>query len=144
MNALTFFQKSRMFFSLTLCLVLLLVLAFPAMAAGPASPGAAPGPDIPEAVLLLIPALVGGIGIPVINRLKLALGWTTPEDKNKNLWLAFGVSMALAILALLLTNSFLPLGGPDTVVAWITLAFSVATLIYKSLPAPDKSDAPVG
>lgn len=96
---------------------------------------------IPSVVLLLIPILTGSVGIPVINWLKARLGWTKPEDKTKNIWLAFGVSLLLAVGALLITSSFAPLAGPETVVTWVAVAFSTATLIYKSLqPVEDPQE----
>jgi uncharacterized membrane protein YsdA (DUF1294 family) len=127
-------MKSRTFFSSILVLVLLLVvLAFPVMAMAQDAQAPAEPPPVPEVVILLIPVLTGSIGIPVINWLKLTLGWTAPEDKIKNVWLSFLVSVALAIVALLITGSFLPLSGPETLVMWVSLSFSVATLIYKSI-----------
>jgi len=131
-------MKTRTFFSMCIVLILCTLLTAPALAFAPgaALPEDSPPVHVPEAVLLLIPVLVGSIGIPVINWLKLQFGWTKPEDKPKNLWLSFGVSMALAIIALLITGSFVPLTGPNTFVAWISLAFTVATLIYKSMQPP--------
>lgn len=90
-------------------------------------------PAIPEAVYLLIPLLVGRIGVPVINFLKEKFGWVTEADKRKNLWLAFGVSLALAVLALAITSAFTPLIGPESLVTWIGMVFTVATLVYKSM-----------
>jgi len=89
--------------------------------------------EIPQAVLLIIPVLVGSLGIPLINWLKVQFGWTKPEDKPKNTWLSFGVAMVLAVFALAITNSLVPLAGPETLVLWVSLAFSTATLIYKSI-----------
>lgn len=93
--------------------------------------------EVPQAVLLLIPVLVGSLGIPLINWLKKQFNFTGDSASVKNTWLSFGVSLVLAVFALVVTNSLTPLAGPETLVLWISLAFSTATLIYKSLlPAP--------
>lgn len=115
-----------------LTLVLLLVLVFPVFAQA-GNPPAPPTPAIPETVLLIIPILTGSIGIPLINFFKKQFGWVNPEDKIKNVWLSFLISFALAILALVATNSLVPMTGPETLIIWVLLAFSTATLIYKSM-----------
>jgi hypothetical protein len=130
-------MKTKTFFSLLIILLLLTVITTPALAMSAGASSKADTPQIPEAVLLLIPIIVGSIGIPLINFLKTQLKWTNPEDKLKNVWLSFGVSVVLAVLALLITNSLIPLTGPETLVTWISLTFTVATLMYKSMqPVP--------
>ncbi len=127
-------MKTRSFVtSLIVITCLLLIQPVVALASGPAQ-DTTPQP-IPDSVVLLVPILVGSFGVPLVNWLKKTLGWTTDADKKKNIWLTFGVSLALAILALLVTQSFIPLGGPETVVTWLGLTFTVATLIYKSMQA---------
>lgn len=82
---------------------------------------------------LLIPLIVGGIAVPAADWIKKLVASTDPRV---NLGIAFGVSMILAVLALFITGAFS--GGPVTataIVGWISLTFSTATIIYKSLPA---------
>lgn len=94
------------------------------------------GNEVPEAVLLIIPLLVGGICVPLITFIKGVLKWTNPEDVTKNAWLSLGVSLLTSVLALFITNSFVPWSGePAVVVGWITLTFATATMIYKNLPS---------
>jgi len=90
---------------------------------------------IPESVLVLIPILVGTIGVPLVNWLKAQF----KLDGIKALWLAFGASVILAIFALVLTGGFVvPPGGDPLAIAarvieWVGLVFATATLIYKSM-----------
>jgi hypothetical protein len=128
-------MKTRTFFAFAIVLILLTVFvsSVMAMAPGGRGPDELPPDPTPPAVLLLIPALLGGIGIPLINRLKAWLDFTKPEDNIKNSWLSFGVSVFLAVIALLITGSFVPMTGPETIVSWVTVAFTTATLIYKSI-----------
>jgi hypothetical protein len=127
-------MKTKTFFSLFLLFLLVTVIIMPASAMPPAivSKADAP-PPVPDSVLLLIPILVGSVGVPLVNWLKKTLGWVTDADRIKNVWLTFGVSLGLAILSLLITQSFAPIGGPETLVTWLGLTFTVATLIYKNM-----------
>jgi hypothetical protein len=120
----------RLKWTIILAVLFLAANAGPVMAMGL---GQEPAPaEVPAAVLLLIPVLAGGAGVRVVNLLKELLNWTQPEDAKKNTWLAFGVCGALAVMALLLTNQALPT-DPQTLAAWIGVAFSTATLIYKQM-----------
>lgn len=91
---------------------------------------------IPESVLVLIPILVGVIGVPAVNWLKQQF----KLEGIQALWLAFAVSVVLAIFALVLVGGFvMPPGGDPLaitarVIEWVGLVFATATLIYKSLP----------
>ncbi len=123
---------SRSFLTWLIVITLMLLIVPAAVLAAAPTQDATP-PPVPESVLLLIPILVGSVGVPVTNWLKQALKWTADTDRIKNIWLTFGVSLVLAILALLITQSFVPLGGPETVVTWLGLIFTVATLVYKSM-----------
>lgn len=102
-----------------------------------------PTDQIPSAVLLFIPILVGGVAIPLINALKKALKWV-PDPlmseeqlaklKRKNMWLSFAVSVVMAVVALLITGSLTPLNGdPNVLVSWLGLAFATSQLIYRSI-----------
>lgn len=115
---------------LLLVFLLLLVISFPVFAQSGADPAAPP--PVPEAVLLLISAGAGGLCVKIVNFFKEKLGWTKPTDKVKNTWFTFGICAIFSVLLLLITNSFVPLSGPDALVTGATLAFSVATLLYKS------------
>ena len=127
------------FAAILILLLLLFSVLLNAVQAAPIAQTAPPGQpapaQVPDAVLLLIPVFAGGVAVKVINGLKQILGWTADADKLKNIWLSFGVCMAIAILLLLITSSFVHLAGPETFVAWIFMAFSTATLLYKSLNA---------
>jgi hypothetical protein len=88
-----------------------------------------------EELQLLIPLIVGGIAVPLINAIKKIVASTDPRV---NLGIAFGVSLVLAVAALFITGAFT--GAPITatvVVGWISLAFSVATVIYKAAATPE-------
>jgi hypothetical protein len=131
----TLFRTFRAFAILS---ILLTLFVFPVLAAAPGQGDQPQPPKVPDEVLLLIPVVTGWIGTKFIDFLKQVFGWTTPADKRKNVWLSLGVSAALAILLLLITGSFVPLTGPNTFIAWISVAFTTATLIYKSMqPAPE-------
>ena len=90
---------------------------------------------IPESVLVLIPILVGTVGVPLVNWLKAQF----KLEGIQALWLAFAVSVILAIVALVLVGGFvMPPGGDPLAIAarvieWIGLVFATATLIYKSM-----------
>jgi hypothetical protein len=90
---------------------------------------------IPDAVLVLIPVFVGAIGVPLVQFLKGKLNW----EGEKALWLSFGVSVILAIGALILTGSFsippefAPVDIAGKVVEWIGVVFATATMIYKGI-----------
>jgi hypothetical protein len=115
-----------------IALTLLLSIAFPVLA-GAIFPADSPPVVVPESVLLLIPVIVGSLGIPIINWLKKIFNFTGDQAKVKNTWLSFCVSFVLAVFALAITNSLTPLTGPETVILWVSMAFSTATLIYKSV-----------
>ena len=90
---------------------------------------------IPDAVLVLIPVFVGAIGVPLVQFLKGKLNL----EGEKALWLSFGVSVILAIGALILTGSFsippefAPIDIAGKVVEWIGVVFATATMIYKGI-----------
>lgn len=89
---------------------------------------------VPDSVIVLVPVLAGAIGVPLVNFIKAQFNL----DGLKALWLTFGVSVALAIVALLITGSFaIPAGDPLAIVAkvieWVGVVFATATLIYKAI-----------
>lgn len=108
--------------------------------------------EIPAAVIVLIPALVGWVAVPLINALKKLINPTGENWVIKigtvllaidvNLLIAVFVSLGLALLALIITNQFsIAVITPATIVYWIGLTFSVATLIYKQSVAQKKAKA---
>lgn len=117
--------------------ILLAAIVAPVLAQGP-GPNTDPQPDqtLPTAVVLLASLLVGRVGVPLVNWLKAQLNWTGDADKSKNVWLTFGVSCVLAVVVLLLTNTFLPITTPALVTSALTTVFTTATLIYKSISQP--------
>jgi hypothetical protein len=102
--------------------------------------------NVPESVLVLIPILVGAVGVPLVNWLKGKLNLAG----IKALWLAFGVSVVLAVAALLFTGSFvIPSGDPlaiaGKIIEWIGVVFATATMIYKGIELkPGLPADPVG
>jgi uncharacterized membrane protein len=73
--------------------------------------------------------LIGGVAVPAINTIKSIVKSSNPKI---NLAIAFGVSLVLAVLALVITGAFS--GNPITaqqIVSWLTTIFTVATIIYK-------------
>jgi hypothetical protein len=135
-------KTTRLLFASLLILVLLIVMVIPVMAASPGQGDQPPQVQVPDAVLLLISAGIGGLCVKIVNFLKERLGWTKDTDKVKNVWLTFGIAVFMGILLLLITSSFAPLTGPESVVTWITLAFTVATLLYKSMTKSPESTTP--
>jgi hypothetical protein len=135
-------RPSRKFlFWMMFVVALLLVLTVPVLAAAVGEdPAPPPNIQVPEVVMLLISGGAGWLAIKIINAAKTALGWTKPTDKRKNIWLTFGVSIVLSVLLLLITNSFVPLSGPQTVITWLGVIFMTATMIYKSSQSPAPED----
>ena len=94
-----------------------------------------------DSTTLLIPLILATFLIPLINFLKKKLGWEGPENKTKNVWLAFGVSMVGAAILLIITGSVgrISINEPDTWVAWFGTMFTVSTMIYRNLPGGNDS-----
>jgi hypothetical protein len=127
-------MKARSFVTLLIIVAFLMLITPFIVQASTPSQEATPAPvPVPEAVLLLISAGAGGLCVKIVNFLKLKFGWITEADRIKNVWLTFGTSAVMGILLLLITSSFAPITGPETLVTWITLAFTVATLLYKTV-----------
>jgi hypothetical protein len=79
----------------------------------------------------LIPILIGAIGVPLVNMLKDLFKFT---DSRYNLWLTFGASLILSVIAMYLTGLILPMSNPADLQKFLTTVFTTATLIYQSFP----------
>lgn len=92
---------------------------------------------------LIIPLIVAGIVVPIVETLKKLIN---PDGRllvikigeslvyiNLNLLISMGVSLVMALFALIITGAFS--GQPVTgvqIVNWVSLTFAVASVIYKS------------
>jgi len=110
-----------------LILLLVLVLAVPVAAANSGDGGGITG----EALALLIAGLVAPYLTQWLKKLFGSL------EARPALWLAFGVSAVVAVIALLVTGELgwtLPPGEPIQAVVWFLehtgIVFALATLVY--------------
>lgn len=81
-----------------------------------------------EGLDFLVSMLAGAVGVPLTNALKNQLGLSGKPA----VWMTFGVSIVLAVVALLLSGAitFAEM-TPEKAVSMIGLVFTTATLAYK-------------
>jgi uncharacterized membrane protein YdcZ (DUF606 family) len=98
-----------------------------------------------ETVLVIATIVAGSIGSPLVQYIKeFAQSAGKPIEGSAALNLTIGVSVALSILTLAMSNAFSP-PYPVDVMGWITLiggvagsVFTIATVIFKRLVQPPK------
>ena len=85
-----------------------------------------------DQLLFLVPVIVAGIAVPTINGVKKLVNSKNPQI---NLGITFGVCLIMALIALAVTGAFngVPVTA-NSIVTWLSLILTVATLIYKNLP----------
>jgi hypothetical protein len=113
-------------------LIVVLLLVSLTLAAFAPNPVQTTTDEVPDAVLSLLPIIIGALGVPAVNALKAWLKWSDPV---KNLWLTAGASLVLSVLSLWLAGLILPMSTPVDFQKFAVTVFAVATLIYKSWPA---------
>jgi hypothetical protein len=122
-----------------LLIVVLLLVSLTLAAFAPNPVQTTQPPAAPVDISLLIPVLIGALGVPLVNQIKTLFKTTDPIQ---NLWITFGVSAALAVLALWLAGLILPMSTPQDYIKFFGVIFSTATLIYKSFPGQNSQPNP--
>ena len=82
----------------------------------------------PNVIVVVLVALTGVIGMPIIQKVKELLGW----QDNAALWLAVGVSVALAVGISFLNGVFTGIEPTvESIAAAAGAVFSLATILYR-------------
>jgi hypothetical protein len=85
--------------------------------------------DIAQTFALMF---AGSVAVPLLQALKRLLGWSGPVM----LWLSFGVSLVIAVIALLIFGQVTLaglIGNPQIVFAGTGVVMTVAQLVYGTI-----------
>lgn len=97
----------------------------------------------PNSIVVLLVALTGLIGMPIIQLVKT---WTGLQDKPA-LWLAVGISALLGVGISYLNGVFVGIEPtPESIAGVVSAVFAIATVMYrvivKGSPAAEEPPAP--